>query len=211
VGLDATSFPQVMLSRPLVAGTLVGVLFGDPASGALIGALLEVFQLPVLPMGAARYPDAGTAAVAAAAAYLHTAAAPIDPPALLFCLLGGLTWGRAAGMSADWLREYNGGLAVLDPAAGPAPRLVERRHLRCMLRDYARAVVMCGIGTVFALALSRAGTQLWSAPPLLALTGIGVVAAGAIGSGLAMFGGWRERQLPFLAGALLGALALLMR
>jgi mannose PTS system EIIC component len=56
VALDATSFPQVMISRPLVAGALTGFVLGDPVAGALVGGLLEVFHLSVLPIGAARYP-----------------------------------------------------------------------------------------------------------------------------------------------------------
>ena len=50
VGLDATSFPQFMFSRPLIAGTLAGLLFGQPAEGMLIGALIEIFDLAILPV-----------------------------------------------------------------------------------------------------------------------------------------------------------------
>ena len=63
VGLDATSFPQVMISRPVVAGVLTGVLFGRPAEGLAVGFLVEAFSLIILPIGAARYPDSGTATV----------------------------------------------------------------------------------------------------------------------------------------------------
>jgi mannose/fructose/N-acetylgalactosamine-specific phosphotransferase system component IIC len=45
VALDATSFGQLMLSRPLVAGTLAGALVGLPLEGALVGAMLEALSL----------------------------------------------------------------------------------------------------------------------------------------------------------------------
>jgi len=67
VGVDLASFPQVMIARPLVAGTVAGAIVGDPASGLAVGAVLELFALEVMPVGAARYPDYGPAAVAGAA------------------------------------------------------------------------------------------------------------------------------------------------
>ena len=69
VGLDATSFPQAMLSRPLVAGALAGLVFHRPLEGMLIGAVIEIFDLSNLPIGAARYPDSGTATVAGVGAF----------------------------------------------------------------------------------------------------------------------------------------------
>ena len=40
VGLDFVSFPQAMLSRPIVAATLAGAICGNAAAGLLAGALL---------------------------------------------------------------------------------------------------------------------------------------------------------------------------
>ncbi|HXE59015.1 MAG TPA: PTS sugar transporter subunit IIC, partial [Gemmatimonadales bacterium] len=68
VGLDLVSVPQVMLSRPLVAGTVAGCIVGDVEAGLRVGAVLELFALDVLPIGAVRYPDYGPATVAAVAA-----------------------------------------------------------------------------------------------------------------------------------------------
>ena len=57
VGVDMVSVAQSMLSRPLVAGTVAGLIVGDPAGGMMMGVLLEFFALEVLPVGASRYPD----------------------------------------------------------------------------------------------------------------------------------------------------------
>ena len=65
-GLDLVSVLQVLLSRPLVAGSVAGWLLGDVDSGLRIGAALELFALDVVPVGSSRYPDFGAATVGAA-------------------------------------------------------------------------------------------------------------------------------------------------
>jgi len=69
VGMDAVSWPQVMVSRPLVSATIGGALLGNPAAGMLTGALLEVLTLRHPPFGAAKYPDTGPAGLVAGASY----------------------------------------------------------------------------------------------------------------------------------------------
>ncbi len=63
LGLDVVSFPQAMISRPIVASTLAGGLIGQPVRGLTMGVLLEFFALESLPFGASRYPEWGSAAV----------------------------------------------------------------------------------------------------------------------------------------------------
>ena len=63
LGLDVVSFPQAMISRPLVAATVAGALVGDAIAGLLVGAALELIALETLPFGASRYPEWGSAAV----------------------------------------------------------------------------------------------------------------------------------------------------
>ena len=38
LGLDVVSFPQAMISRPIVAATAAATLLGDPGRGLLVGA-----------------------------------------------------------------------------------------------------------------------------------------------------------------------------
>ena len=54
LGLDVVSFPQAMISRPLVGATLTGAFLGAPEAGLLLGATLECFALESLPVGASR-------------------------------------------------------------------------------------------------------------------------------------------------------------
>lgn len=67
VAVDLVTVPQGLLSRPLVAATVAGVMAGDLMAGLTVGAVLELYALEVLPIGASRYPDYGPAAVAAGA------------------------------------------------------------------------------------------------------------------------------------------------
>ncbi len=51
VELDGTCAGQFMLSRPIVLGPLVGLAWGQPDLGFLIGAVVECLSLEQLPVG----------------------------------------------------------------------------------------------------------------------------------------------------------------
>lgn len=67
LGLDVVSFPQAMISRPIVAATIAGAFLGAPVAGLACGAALECLALESLPVGASRYPEWGSASVVAGA------------------------------------------------------------------------------------------------------------------------------------------------
>ena len=84
LGLDVVSFPQAMLSRPIVAATVAGAIVGDAAAGLLVGVALELIALETLPVGASRYPEWGSASVVggdAGAAHFSLHAEFIQQPA----------------------------------------------------------------------------------------------------------------------------------
>ena len=51
ISLDRTAAFQVMLHRPLVAGSIIGWLLGQPVIGLLCGATLELIWINHLPLG----------------------------------------------------------------------------------------------------------------------------------------------------------------
>jgi PTS system mannose-specific IIC component len=67
VGLDVVSFPQAMISRPIVGATLGGAFLGAPEAGLVCGTAMECLALEALPVGASRYPEWGSASVVAGA------------------------------------------------------------------------------------------------------------------------------------------------
>ena len=65
IELDVVQAGQVMLSRPLVLGSLLGIVLNDPRLGFLLGAYVELLSIDDLPMGD-RIPLNATVAVSAA-------------------------------------------------------------------------------------------------------------------------------------------------
>ena len=205
VALDATSFPQVMVSRPLVAGTLTGVIIGHPVEGFVIGAALEVFALGVLPFGAARYPEAGTAVVAATMAW-HAAengGVAGGPGILMLALVFALGWERVGGSTITAMRRWNERLVARDVPLGAAA--LERRHLTALSLDFLRGALLTGVGALVGWPLLALAGAHWG---LATGTTAGVLRAAValmLGAALTVFGGWTERHWPFLFGIAAGA------
>lgn len=166
LGLDATSFPQIMVSRPLVAAALGGWLFGDPGSGFAVGLGLELLDLRSPPFGAARYPDPGPAGLVAGAA---AAAAGGGPAVFGVSVLAGWALSRIGGRTVHWVRLANGRLMGRPGELG-APGRLERRHRLAMGIDAARAGLL---------------TAAFLLPTLLAARAAAVVAAGGSAGTLA--------------------------
>lgn len=207
VGLDATSFPQAMYSRPLVAGAFGGLVLGRPVEGAMIGALIEFFSLPVLPFGAAGYPEGGTAAVAAAVAYASITDV-MHPDLLFLAVVLGLLLSNASGFSVRLLRIRNGRAVGRRQEGAPiAPSQLQRGHLAAMGYDYLRGGLVTAAGTgVIALILAHAARAGW-ALPVVGLDVLAIAALIMVGGSLTVFGSVRERALPFAVGAAFAAVA----
>ncbi len=97
IGLDVVSFPQAMLSRPIVASSIAGAFFGAPVAGLVCGALLECFALESLPVGASRYPEWGSASVVAGATAAQGATGVALPQPSTFVLA------VAVGIITAWI------------------------------------------------------------------------------------------------------------
>lgn len=101
LGLDVVSFPQAMISRPIVSATLGGAFLGAPVAGLVCGAALECLALESLPVGASRYPEWGSASVVAGAvASLGVQGTALPHPAAF-------TVAIAAGIATSWLGGYS--------------------------------------------------------------------------------------------------------
>ena len=81
LGLDATAALQVMLSRPLVVGGVIGWMMGDAAMGLTLGSLVEMLWIGGVPVGSLVPPDGTQAATFAAVAVIHLRAASPYPGA----------------------------------------------------------------------------------------------------------------------------------
>lgn len=210
-GVDATSLAQTMVSRPFIAATLTGVIAGRPEEGVILGSILELFTLVILPVGAARYPEAGTAAVAATAAYM-SATAVTSPAVMLIAVLFALTWERIAGWSVILDRRFNEGYVALAPLNGRHPdRDLERRHVTAIGIDFARAIVVTAGGYLLGTLALRSIAQLWSMSSSIAPAILSIGLSCMVGAALPLFGGFRARKFALLIGVVVGCIIVTLR
>jgi PTS system mannose-specific IIC component len=208
VGLDLVSVPQAMISRPIVAGSVAGLLAGDVEAGFRIGVLFELFALDVLPIGAVRYPDYGPATVVATAL---AARAPWELGLGLSAVLG-LVVAVVGGATLQLVRRSNARAIQRRAAALAAGESGAIRRLQYggILRDAARAAGLTLGGLVLAWGLSQ-WVQLDRATAVgLTLVAIGSALAAVAGGALRSAG--RDARLRWLiGGAVLGTIVAVLR
>jgi mannose/fructose/N-acetylgalactosamine-specific phosphotransferase system component IIC len=206
LALEGTSFGQFMASRPIVAATAAGWVLGDPGSGLLLGGMLELLHLSVMPVGGARFPELGPAAVVAVA----TAVAAGGGGGIALGCLMALAWGQLGGASIVLLRRVNGWIAP-DPLTNPAsPSGTEWRHLAATALDLARGTVLTVAGILVGVRVVAPVSAYW---PLGRGATIGLVlvaAAMPAGALLRTFGGVRRRGVLFALGVLAGLVGSLL-
>jgi mannose/fructose/N-acetylgalactosamine-specific phosphotransferase system component IIC len=104
LGLDQTAVAQVLLSQPLVGGTILGWVAGDPSAGLLAGSFFQFLCLTELPVGASVPPDSTLAGLIGSAAFLACGhPAGWSDQALLGLLTVGFLPVAFAGRSLDIL------------------------------------------------------------------------------------------------------------
>jgi len=208
VGLDLVSVPQGLLSRPLVAATVAGYLAGDPVAGMRVGALLELFALDVLPVGASRYPEYGPAAVGAA---VLAAGLPQQGGAGTGAVLG-LLVALPAGWTLEWIRHANARHVhrlSAELSAGSV-RAIRRLQYAGLARDALRSALVTMVALAAALLLRARLGPTAVLPGLLTPVLVGTGAAAAISGAVRTAGGGRRLRWVGigLAGGMIVALVL---
>ena len=157
VAMDLASVPQGLLSRPLVAASVAVALVGEVELGLLVGAVLELYALDVMPVGASRYPDLGAASVPATIAATQ---APLGVEIGVAGLIG-LPLAVAGGWGLHMIRRRSA-VAIAHRrarvAAGDARAIWELQR-GGMLRDAARGLAITLTGLVAMLVVQR--VPLW--------------------------------------------------
>ncbi len=211
-GLDTVSFPQAMISRPIVAATLGGALVGAPAPGLLVGAVLELIALETLPVGASRYPEWGSASVVAGSIYGATAGSAVG--ALTVAVLGGLIVAWLGGWTMVKVRQRNAVVATAhQPALDAGSRgAVVGVQLAGLTADLVRGIVLSGLAYAALVPAEAALLARWtlserSSRAALVATAASVAAAAA----WKLFHSTSWARWFFLGGLGLGLLALAVR
>ena len=181
LGLDVVSFPQAMVSRPIVAATLAGAFIGHPEAGLLIGVVLELIALDTLPFGASRYPEWGSAAVVGGA--LFAAQPPGMPGALPASLLAALLTASVSGWSMVVLRRFIARRLERTRnsiEAGSRDALLSL-HLSGMTTDLLRGALVTTVGMMVFSPIVRAIVAVWgsdSAPSRAVVVVVAAIVAG---------------------------------
>jgi len=180
VGVDLVSLPQMMIARPLVAGTVAGAILGDLDAGLKLGVIFELLQYDILPVGAVRYPEYGPATVAAVAT-AHGAAGALG---LGLGAVVGLVIGLLGGITMHLLRRINSRIVSAASAALESgdPRVLVRLHVGGLLRDFLRAAVVTALGLGFAVLVPPHVTFVLSPRGAIVVAGAAVAAALAAGT-----------------------------
>jgi mannose/fructose/N-acetylgalactosamine-specific phosphotransferase system component IIC len=210
VGVDATSFAQTMISRPLMAATITGFLMGRPTEGLFLGSLLELFAIVILPVGAARYPETGTAGVAATAAYM-SATPLLSPSVALLAVLFSLLWEQVAGRSVVLSRRFNESFVKFDAAEAAPDRAFEWRHRAAIIIDYVRAFLVTLAGTAIGTLAIRGLSQFWNLGASVAPAILSIGICCMVAAVLPLFGGFRAQKVAFGVGVACGLLILLLQ
>jgi PTS system mannose-specific IIC component len=181
LGLDVVSFPQAMVSRPIVAATLAGAFIGEAPAGLLIGVVLELIALDTLPFGASRYPEWGSAGVVGGA--LFAAQPPGMPGALPASLLAALLTASVSGWSMVVLRRIIATRLerTRDSIEAGSRDALLSLHLSGMTMDLLRAALVTTIGMIVFSPLVRAIVAIWgsdSAPSRAVVVVIAAIVAG---------------------------------
>ena len=212
LGLDVVSFPQAMVSRPLVAATLAGYMMGNGLAGLLIGAALELIALETLPFGASRYPEWASASVVGGALFathsdgLAGGMSVSVLATLAIAMVGGWTMVMLRRLNATWARMR---LPALDRGSY---RTVVGLQLYGLTADFLRGMALTFVGLLVMQPVVDALVNVWSFDPRLSRAVVvavcGAVAAGAVWKLVHAAPGARWL---FLAGLALGTIPLLLK
>lgn len=177
LGLDVVSFPQAMISRPLVAATAAATLLGEPGRGLLVGATLEMFALETLPFGASRYPEWGSAAVVGGSLFvLHGDA---SPGSLTVAVLAALMCAWIGGWSMVQVRKLNAALARRwhDALVSGSKRAVEGLQVFGLTADFVRGGALTAITLAAFVPVQRFVLGAWHVDPRVSRAFVVAVAA----------------------------------
>lgn len=216
LGLDVVSFPQAMISRPIVASTLGGAFAGDALAGLVCGAALECLAVESLPVGASRYPEWGSASTVAGVLAAQGASGSIIPQAgslaiavvigILTAWVGGWTMVRHRRMIASWARPR------LELLAAGNIRTVVSLQLFGMTFDFLRGTLLTLLVLIPTLWFTDWANAHWNLngdiTKAVVITSVAAVCAAAIWKDFHAIVGTRRL---FLAALALGTVGVMLR
>ncbi len=211
LGLDVVSFPQAMISRPIVAATLAGAFAGSPAAGLVVGVALECLALETLPFGASRYPEWGSASVVGGLIGTRGADGALlpDPGAWVIGVMAAIATAWVGGWSmvqhrkliARWARPR------LEELAAGSMRTVVSLQVYGLTADLLRGGGLTLLGLTVAWPISTWAIASWRLGALetrgVLILGAAAVAASAVWK---VLHGYSVTRRLFVAGLAVGTM-----
>jgi len=184
LGLDVVSFPQAMISRPIVASTAAGSFIGNPPAGLLIGVVLEMIALDTLPFGASRYPEWGSAGVVGGAIFASQPESMAG--ALPAALLAALLTASISGWSMVVLRRAIASRLerTRDALEDGSRNALFSLHLTGMTLDLLRGFLVTIVAMVIFAPLVKAIVAVWGTDSATSNAVVIVIAAVVAGGAL---------------------------
>jgi PTS system mannose-specific IIC component len=211
LAVDRIAFFQSMLSRPLPAAALAGLLVGQPQTGLFCGIFLEAVWLTRHPVGGAIPPDETLTALAAVAAACAAPQGWKPEAAAALGVIVGLPYGYLGRALDLRVRKANGVLLLRvraevavgnRGAVGRAQRLGALRFFGMGILGGAAAVLVAP--PVAGLLVSAAPMPMQAGMEIFAVI-LPVIGAGALLSGIAGWGPRAALGLGALGGWLSGS------
>ena len=144
-------FVQALISRPIVAAPVIGLLLGDPYTGLISGAFIELFWIDRLPIGACILPNDTIAAVLIAAGAVESGRILGHLPQGLIALavLIFIPFAVLVQKMDLWIVRGNEKLArsALNDAARGDLRSISRNHVRAAMKAWIlpTGVILLGL------------------------------------------------------------------
>jgi mannose/fructose/N-acetylgalactosamine-specific phosphotransferase system component IIC len=185
MALERRAFLQAMVSRPLVAATVTGLLTDDVLAGLFVGLVFELLHLGGASLGGAHADHDTLPAVAAAglaASVGHALGSDATPAIWALAILLCAPFGRAGRLLENRLdtraRKYFG--RALTAATAGNMKAVSRQNLRAMWPQFVFYGLICGAAAAVGPQVARV-EQLMPLPVLRGLAwaypAMGVAAA----------------------------------
>ncbi|MEO5902656.1 MAG: PTS sugar transporter subunit IIC [Gemmatimonadaceae bacterium] len=212
LGMDVVTFPQAMISRPVVAATIAGALIGNAPAGLIMGAILELLALEMLPFGASRYPEWGSASVVGGALYGSGWGDPAG--ALVASLVAALITAMASGWSMVRLRRLNARRAasLKEQLDAGSVNAVTGLQLFGLTADLVRGAIVTFVAMLVFKPLTLAIISGWTGDPRIArAVVVAIVSAVAAGAIWKIFHSVPKARIVFVAGLVIGAALIVTR
>jgi len=212
VATDTTSGPQFLVSEPIVSCSVLGLLFGNPEMGLMLGILFQLLWLGYLPLGGERYTDNNMAAFISSAS-LFSAANIFGFEVLEFkaALIPIMLYGVLIGIIGIHIRNFERRMngiqsekLLLGFERGENPQLL-RRHFTGIGYAFMKGVLMTLVFVPIGILLCRT-VRFFPQWFLESMSMALILIWGAITASAVLFYWFKGRRRFIIAGSLGGVL-----